>query len=68
MSETRMTLNRADIQELQKVLDEFPDVDSFELITIDGGGIGYNVDIEFPEKRNNRITTVRVEVCGVENW
>jgi hypothetical protein len=64
----KVTLNRADIAELNKVLAENPEIDSFDLITHNESGIGYCVDIEYPTFINNRVATVRLAVVGVESW
>lgn len=65
-----MLLNRADIKELVKVLDEYPEIDQFKLIRHGESGIGYLVSIEHTTMTgpNKRPTDVRIEVCGVENW
>lgn len=65
-----MYLNRADIQELVKVLDEYPEIDHFKLIRHGESGIGYLVSIEHTvlSGPSQRPTDVRIEVVGVENW
>lgn len=67
---TEMKLNRADIEEVVKVLNEYPDIQAFKLIRHGESGIGYCVDLEYTKLSgpNGRPTTVRVEVAGVENW
>lgn len=64
----KITLNRADIELVQKVLDEFPEVQVFDIIRHSESGIGYCVDVEFQHKLNDRFVTTRIEVAGVENW
>lgn len=67
---TELKLNRADIEEVVKVLNEYPDIQAFKLIRHGESGIGYCVDLEYTTLSgpNGRPTTVRVEVAGVENW
>ena len=64
---TEITLNRADIAEMQKVLLKF-NIDPFTLIKNDSSGIGYTLDIEYETTMNDCMVTVRVPVVGVENW
>ena len=64
---TEITLNRADIAEMQKVLLKF-NIDHFTLIKNDSSGIGYTLDIEYETTMNDCMVTVRVPVVGVENW
>lgn len=67
---TEINLNRADIEEVVKVLKEYPDIQAFKLIRRGESGIGYCVDLEYTTMSgpNGRPTVVRVEVAGVENW
>jgi hypothetical protein len=64
---TKITLNRVDIAEMQKVLLKF-NIDHFTLIKNDSSGIGYALDIEYETTMNDCMVTVRVPVVGVENW
>lgn len=66
MSNT-MILNKADVQELLKVLDEFK-IDSFKLIKHDTSGIGYTLDIEYAHSLNGRIVDTRISVVDETNW
>lgn len=65
-----MGLNRADIEEVVKVLQEYPDIQAFKLIRHGESGIGYCIDLEYTtfSGPNKRPTNVRIEVAGVENW
>lgn len=65
-----MGLNRADIEEVVKVLQEYPDIQAFKLIRHGESGIGYCIDLEYTTLTgpNKRPTDVRIEVAGVENW
>lgn len=55
-----MTLNRADIAQLLKILN----LDYFELIKNDSSGIGYTLDIEHKVKGE----TIRIPAITVEEW
>jgi hypothetical protein len=67
---SEIMLNRADMEEINKVLQEYPDVQVFKLIRHGESGIGYCIDLEFENLTGPKMrsTTTRVEVCGVENW
>jgi hypothetical protein len=62
-----MTLNKADVLRLAEVLDEFK-IDHFKLIRHNESGIGYCLDVEYQTNLNDRMVTIRVPVCGVEDW
>lgn len=66
--EKRLTLNRADIAELNKLLEQNKEIDSFDLIVCNESGIGYCVDVEYQSMVHDRPAKIRVEVAGVENW
>lgn len=63
-------LNRADIEEVVKVLQEYPEIQAFKLIRHGESGIGYCIDLEYTTFTgpNKRPTDMRIEVAGVENW
>lgn len=64
-----ISLNRVDIEAIQKYLDEDVDIQFFTIIKSgEESGIGYNIEVEHTEIINNRPATIRVEVSGVENW
>lgn len=62
-----ITLNRADVAEITKVLEKF-DIDHFTLVKEDTSGIGYTLDIEYEARMQDAKVTVKVPVVGVENW
>lgn len=66
MSST-MILNKADVQEILKVLDEFK-IDSFKLIKHDTSGIGYTLDVEYAYPLNGRMVETRISVVDTDNW
>lgn len=65
---TKIQLNRADILEIQKFLDQNPKVEAFKLISHSESGIGYCLDIETAELVDGRMVRTTVELVGVENW
>jgi hypothetical protein len=64
---TKITLNRADIVELQNVLQKL-DVNSFTLIKQDSSSVGYTLVIECMVKKDDSYVKVTVPVVGVANW
>jgi hypothetical protein len=63
-----MYLQRSDLNDIQKVLDTFPEVKSFEIIKDDTSGIGYTLDISFDNKINGIVCKVIVPVVTVDSW
>ena len=63
-----MYLNRKDIEKINSVLDQFPDLDRFELNEENGSGIGSIVTMTFSQEINGIIGAFTVEIAGVENW
>ena len=63
-----MYLNRNDIQKINSVLDQFPDLERFELTEDTSSGIGSVVTMTFSREINGIIGAFTVEVAGVENW
>ena len=64
---TTIILNKADLKEILKVLDEY-DIDYFKIIKNDTSGIGYTLDIEYSHKMKDRMVDTRISVVGTENW
>lgn len=64
---TKITLNRADINEISKALLKF-DIDHFTLVKNDGSGVGYTIDVEYQTRMKDDLVTVKVPVVGVEDW
>ena len=63
-----MYLNRKDIQKINEVLDQFPDLDRFELNEENCSGIGSIVTMTFSREVNGIIGAFTIEVAGVEQW
>ena len=63
-----ITINKADLELVQKFLDENPDILVFNLHRYGESGIGYCLDIEYEHLVNGRPSKTRVELAGVESW
>lgn len=63
-----MYLNRKDIQKINSVLDQFPDLDCFELTEDNSSGIGSIVTMTFSRELNGIIGAFTIEIAGVEQW
>jgi hypothetical protein len=63
-----MYLNRKDIEKINSVLDQFPDLDRFELTEENSSGIGSIVSMTFSREVNGIIGAFTVEIAGVEQW
>lgn len=63
-----MYLNRKDIQKINSVLDQFPDLDRFELTEDNSSGIGSIVTMTFSREVNSIVGAFTIEIAGVEQW
>ena len=63
-----MYLNRKDIQKMNEVLGQFPDLDRFELNEENSSGIGSIVTMTFSREVNGIIGAFTIEIAGVEQW
>ena len=63
-----MFLNRKDIEKIKSVLDQFPDLDLFELEQDSSSGIGSVITMTFAREINGLRGSFEIEVSGVENW
>jgi hypothetical protein len=63
-----MYLNRKDIEKINSVLDQFPDLEGFELSEDNCSGIGSIVTMTFSREVNGIIGAFTVEIAGVEQW
>ncbi|MCK9369276.1 hypothetical protein M0R04_04995 [Candidatus Dojkabacteria bacterium] len=67
-----LRLQRKDIVKIKKILDQFIEVDDFDLKFNQDSGIGYSIDMSFErsftmgeEKVTGRLV---VPISGVEDW
>jgi hypothetical protein len=63
-----MYLNRKDIEKINSVLDQFPDLEGFELNEENSSGIGSIVTMTFSREINGIMGAFTVEIAGVEQW
>lgn len=64
----KITLCKRDLDIINDIVKENDLKGSFDIVYTPGGGIGYNVDLEYYMNINGRDATVRIPVSGVENW
>ena len=62
-----INMNLADLTIINQIVKE-NSLDAFRLIYTNSSGIGYTIDLEYDTTINNRESTVRIPVCGSENW
>jgi hypothetical protein len=63
-----MFLNRKDIDKIKSVLDQFPDLDVFELEQESGSGIGTTTTMTFARNMSGLRGSFQIEISGVEDW
>lgn len=63
-----MYLNRKDLEKIQEVLKDFPDVDHFELTQEGGSGIGSITTMTFTKEVNGYYGNFSVEISTVKDW
>ena len=63
-----MYLNRKDIEKINSILNQFPDLERFELNEDHNSGIGSIVSMTFSRDVNGIIGAFTVEIAGVEQW
>ena len=64
----KIILTKTDLSAILTTLDQFPEINTFEVIKHNGSGIGYTIDIKFDLKQNDVMGSFTVEVVGVDNW
>jgi hypothetical protein len=63
-----MILNRKDIEKIKSILDQFPDLDIFEIEQNSSSGIGSVTTMTFARELNGHRGSFEIEVSGVEDW
>jgi hypothetical protein len=63
-----MILNRKDIEKIKSILDQFPDLDIFEIEQNSSSGIGSVTTMTFARELNGHRGSFAIEVSGVEDW
>ena len=64
----KMFLHRKDIEKIKDILDQFPDLDVFELEQDSSSGIGSVTTMTFARELNGHRGSFEIEVSGVEAW
>jgi hypothetical protein len=65
---TNIFLTRKDIEKIKDVLNQFPDLDVFELEQDSSSGIGSVTSMTFAREINGLRGSFQIEVSGIENW
>ena len=63
-----MFLNRKDIEKIKGILDQFPDLDVFELEQDSSSGIGSVTSMTFARELNGLRGSFEIEISGSEEW
>jgi hypothetical protein len=63
-----MFLDRKDIEKIKNVLDQFPDLDVFEIEEDSSSGIGSIITMTFAREINGIRGSFEIEISGVETW
>lgn len=65
---TKIHLNKNDIKEILKVIEENDLDETFTLIHDNTSGIGYTLDMEFDAELNGRVITAKVNIADSTTW
>jgi hypothetical protein len=65
---TSIIINRADIDIIQKIIEENQIVGAVTLHYENGSGIGYCLDLEFDAEVHGRLAKICIPVANEENW
>jgi hypothetical protein len=65
---TTIVINKADIDTIQKIIEENQIVGAFTLHYENGSGIGYCLDLEFDTEVHGRIAKITIPVANEDNW
>jgi len=63
-----MFLDRKDIEKIKNVLDQFPDLDVFEIEEDSSSGIGSIITMTFTREINGIRGSFEIEISSVETW
>jgi hypothetical protein len=63
-----MILHRKDIEKIKSILDQFSDLDIFEIEQDSSSGIGSVTTMTFARELNGYRGSFEIEVSGVEDW
>jgi hypothetical protein len=65
---TKIMMNLADLEIVNKIVEENGIDYNFWIVYTDASGIGYTLDLEYETEINGRHATIRIPIAGVENW
>jgi hypothetical protein len=65
---TKIMMNRADLEIVNKIVEENGIDYNFWIVYTNSSGIGYTLDLEYEMEINGRHAIVRIPICGEENW
>jgi hypothetical protein len=63
-----MILHRKDVEKIKSILDQFPDLDIFEIEQDSSSGIGSVTTMTFARELNGYRGSFEIEIAGVEDW
>lgn len=63
-----MTFTRKDINKINKILKDFPDIEDFNIEETESNGIGSIITLSFITKLNNNTGIFKIELSGIEDW
>lgn len=63
-----MWLDKKDIKKISEILEQFPDVETFELDQLGESGIGTCTTMTFAQTVNGHAGRFTIEIAGVEDW
>ena len=63
-----MFLTRKDIEKISKILEQFPDLDIFEITQDSSSGIGSCTSMTFAREISGLKGSFEIEISGVEDW
>lgn len=65
---TSIVINKADLDIMQKIIEENQIVGAFTLHYENGSGIGYCLDLEFDTEVHGRLAKIRIPIANEDNW
>jgi hypothetical protein len=64
----KIVLTKQDLAAIINTLDQFPEINTIEILKHDNSGIGYTIDIKFELTQNHVPGIFTTEVVGTDNW
>jgi len=63
-----MFLHKKDIEKIQSILENFSNVEIFELVQTGESGIGNITTMSFDQEINGYYGSFKIEISGIEDW